>query len=84
VTDILNHFRSTEPPSSPENEDFGVKLPNELSFPLTVGNRATKDIMFVRKCYSTLIRIVETELSGGMSRGVIFTGPQGNGKVSFV
>jgi hypothetical protein len=86
VIDLLNYFSSTEPPSPPENDDFGVELPNHLSFPLAADNLTTQNIIFVRKCYSTLLRIVvEAELATDWRCGVaIFTGPQGNGKVSFL
>jgi hypothetical protein len=81
VIDLLSYFSTTVPPLPPTNEDFGVQLPNGLIFPLQAPI-VTKNIIFVRECYSTLIRIVETELAVAQRRpGVIFTGPQGNGKV---
>lgn len=71
--DIVEYFRKHEAPF-PSAHIY--ELPEEYCFPISPSDRK----LFVRDCFDPMLRIVH-KLMNAKAKGVIFSGPQGNGKV---
>lgn len=71
--DIVEYFRKHEAPFPREHI---YELPAEFSFPISPSDRK----LIVRDCFDPMLRIVD-KLINDKEDGVIFSGPQGNGKV---
>ncbi len=77
LLDLISFFRANDPPQPGEIS----LLPNNLSFQM--GSREVgvlSKVLIARKCYARVTSIIES-LNTKKQNGVIFTGPQGNGKV---
>ena len=77
--ELFKYFRNTDPPrcyGSPH------ELPPSLQFLLET-NPGTQGVMIVRSCYERRLSIITKRLAETRrGSGVIFTGSEGNGRVS--
>ena len=74
---MISFFRANDPPQPGEIS----LLPDNLYFQMGSSEVGVlSKVLIARKCYARVTSIIET-LSTSKQKGVIFTGPQGNGKV---
>jgi hypothetical protein len=84
----LNYFAAHDLPTIQQDGDEVQihSLPQGLQFPFYDSSMAVspENKIFLRKCNSTLFQIVDTHFitTERIYGGILFTGPQGNGKVS--
>jgi hypothetical protein len=73
---LVDYFRTHNPPT-----DINIQiLPPELILPVSLPSRHNSNSIFIRECHEHIVDIAKKAVAASVP-AVLFTGPQGNGKV---